>query len=71
LISTKLKRALSPEHRISLIFGNEVERNKLTDLIEVDLINFSEGETHIRASAKGRVLLNELVLRVSESLVEL
>ena len=67
LMGVRLSNGLNLE-RMKSMTGYSVDKSKLKDLIDDDLIHFSDDTSHLRASTKGRMVLNELVLQVSESL---
>ncbi len=54
--------------RLDALTGYTIDRGRLKGLIDQNLIELDADAGHLRATKKGRVILNELVLRVSESL---
>ena len=56
--------------RLCALTGYSIDPSTIAELTGDDLLNFSPGDTHLRASPWGRVVLNGLILSLSENLVK-
>ena len=56
--------------RLCALTGYSIDPSTITELTGDGLLAYSPGDTHLRASPRGRVVLNGLILNLSENLVK-